>query len=216
MSSPAEREIRVAVVARLHADLPMARVIHELVCGSNRADLAAVTRDRIVLFEIKSERDTLDRCERQMWTFGEAAHDAVLVAHQRWFDHTPYHDGAPRMAWPETKRVGDAIWAYPEPDLGSTVMAYQYRWTLPRPSLRQPRAATMLGLLWRAELLAECGRHRISCGPRTNMDSMIEQMAWLMTGREIAEAVCRQLRARPFPEADAPIVEDRKMAEVQP
>lgn len=215
--SAAEREIRDAAVARLHADLPSARVIHELVVGSNRADLAAVTRDRIVLFEIKSERDTLNRLEKQMQAFGRAAHATVLVAHQRWFDHAPCHDGAPRMAWPASKRVGDAIWAYPEPELGSTVMAFQYRWTLPRPSLQQPHAAAMLGLLWHAELMSECDRHRISCGPRTNMSSMIDQMAWLMTGREIAEAVCRQLRARPFPEADAPIVEAvRQLEGAQP
>ena len=164
-----------------------------------------------MLFELKSERDTLDRAERQMRSFSEHGHATVLVAHERWFDRAPYNNGAPRMVWPRDRYQAEEIWAYPEPAPGSPGNDF-HAWRLPRPSLRQPRAATMLGLLWRSELMAECGRHRISCSLRSNMTTMIEQMAWLMTGREIAEAVCRQLRGRPFPEADAPLSADREVA----
>lgn len=60
--------------------------------------------------------------------------------------------------------------------------AFLYRWTLPRQSIR----------------------HRIVANSRTTCVEMVDQMAYLMTGREIAQAVCRQLRLRKFPEADAP------------
>lgn len=203
--SPAEREIRVAVVARIRRDLPRARVVHELVCGSSRADLAAVEPDRVVLFEIKSERDTLDRLENQMKAFIAASHVTVLVAHDCWFDRSRYNDGSERVVWPHPFR-GSEIWCYPEQ--APTNIGSGYRWNLPRPTLRQPAARKLLGLLWRQELIAECNRHRISTARRPTMDVMIDDMAWLMTGQEIVKAVCRQLRTRPFPEADAPIVED--------
>lgn len=35
---------------------------------------------------------------------------------------------------------------------------------------------------------------------------MIADMVWNMTGREICEAVCRQLRQRVFVRADAPLI----------
>lgn len=201
--SAAERLIRDAVADSLRRQLPQARIVHELVCGSRRADLAAVERDRLLLVEIKSEKDDLTRCDAQMRAFAECGHAALLAAHEKWFDRTPYSNGLLRLAWPSDRVRHDHIWCCPEPPPGDP--GSMYRWTLPRPTLHQPRAATILDLLWRAELMDECARHRVSCSPRSNRDDLITQMAWLMTGREIAQAVCRQLRARSFPEADPAI-----------
>lgn len=204
VTSPAEREIREAVVDLLHREAPGHRVVHELDCGSCRADLALVGRDRLVLFEVKSARDTLGRAEKQMRTFTSAAHAAVLVAHERWFDRSPYANGSPRMSWPHQAPGGHSVWAYPEPDPALGMPFSFYRWVLPRPTLRQPRAGDLLGLLGRAEMLEECARHGIDLGGRPNMSTLVGRMAWGMTGRQVAEAVCRQLRTRRFPEADLP------------
>lgn len=61
--SDAEERIRAKVEAELRRQFPTARIIHELVLSSgvSRLDLAAVTRDQIIVAEIKSERDTLSR-----------------------------------------------------------------------------------------------------------------------------------------------------------
>ncbi|TIL30008.1 hypothetical protein [Mesorhizobium sp.] len=201
--SSAEWEIRDALVAHLRVQMPKARVVHELVCGSNRADVAAIEPDWIVLFEIKSERDVLARTAKQMETFRQAAHAAVLVAHIKWFDQKPYANGSPRLAWPADREYGTDIWCYPEQESNSYPLTY--RWRLPARSYTQPHARLMLDMLHKAELIEECGRHRISTSARSTCHDMIEQMVWLMTGREICQAVCRQLRARHFPEADAAI-----------
>lgn len=196
--SAAEREIRDAVAARLRRELPSARIIHELPVGGSRADLAAVEPSRVLLFEIKSEKDVLDRLSTQMRDYCRAAHATVLVAHRKWFDQTPYANGHARLVWPHEIDWRCAIWAYPEPDDAFLT----HHWRLPLTGLVQPHASSLLFLLWRDELMEEAVRHRIAFGRRERVSDLVHLMAWHMTGREIAEAVCRQLRWRHFPEAD--------------
>lgn len=203
-----ERAIRDAVHDWLRVNCPGDRVIHELVVGGCRADLAAVGSERVVLFEIKSRKDKLDRLAEQVRQFSRASHDTVVVADERWFDRTPYANGADRFVPSEALSAGAghaAVWAYPEDRDRriNGVWSFQ-RWSYERP---QPHAARLLELLWKEELLRECFRHRISATTRTTCPDMTREMAWHMTGKEIARAVCRQLRQRPFPEADAPILE---------
>lgn len=208
--SASERAIRDAVAAFLRRELPRARIIHELVCGGSRADLAAVERERVLLFEVKSEKDVLARLPRQLRDFTACAHGTVLIAHEKWFDKTPYDNGRERLAWPHRADWRCDVWVYPE----TTPDPFRlHQWRLPRLSLAQPHAAALLGLLWKDELLAEAARHRIAVTARSRMPDIVELMAWHMTGREIARAVCRQLRTRPFPEADAPILETAEAAD---
>jgi hypothetical protein len=207
--------MRDEVAAYLRVQIPNVRIVHELVMGHvNRADLAAIGRDRIIAVELKSSRDVLKRAEKQMDTFTALAHDAILVLDQKFFDRSPYKSGEARCAAPDgIDRSGGEIWHYPQPaadaGLGGGSM---YRWRMPRPTLRQPRAFNFLGLLWRAELVDEALRHGVAATRKMDMVTMQAEMAWRMTGREIAEAVCRQLRMRKFPEADAPFVHDMALA----
>lgn len=202
--SSAEREMRDAVATRLRSLLPDARIIHELVVGNCRADLAAVQSERITLVEIKSARDTLTRLERQVTEFSAASHRLIVVAAERWFDREPYDGGRPRFVPSEALRHSGAIWLHPEPEPNTIEAWYGWRFQPWEGRGPEPHAARLLALLWRAELLAECFKHGIAAGRRTTMATMVRDMAWHMTGAEIARAVCRQLRARHFPEADAP------------
>ncbi|MBM3082678.1 hypothetical protein IMF23_04405, partial [Chelatococcus daeguensis] len=182
-----------------------ARVIHELKCGGRRADLAAVEREQIWLFEIKSERDTLDRLGDQVKAFSSASHYTIVVAHERWFDREPYANGTPRLSWPHRTAGPHGTWCYPDPSADISPYGL-YRWRLPARTMRQPHALRLLELLWRAELQWECERHGIPFRSRDTAPMLMERMAWRMTGEQIARAVCRQLRARWFPEADPPVV----------
>jgi len=196
--------MRDAVAARLRSLLPDARIIHELVVGNCRADLAAVQPERITLVEIKSAKDTLARLDRQVAEFSVASHRLIVVAAERWFDRKPYDNGRPRFVPSEALKHSGAIWLYPEPEPNTIEAWYGWRFQSWEGTRAEPHAARLLGLLWKCELLAECDRHRIVAGRRTNMATLIRDMAWHMTGAEIARAVCRQLRCRHFPEADAP------------
>jgi hypothetical protein len=203
--SSAEREIRDAVVARIGRDMPDARVIHELVVHDCRADIAAVQRERVTLFEIKSEKDRLSRLKRQVSRFEDASHETIVVAHARWFEEFDYNSGG-RGFRPAGDLVGlRHVWRYPEPQAGEFVV--HWPWRFDAPSINQPHARRFLQLLWKAELLQEAHRHRIVTSSRSAISAISGSMAYLMTGQEIAKAVCRQLRGRPFPEADDPIIE---------
>jgi len=64
--SEAEARIRAKAERLLRGLFPDARIVHEFVVGGVRLDLAAITSDRLILAEIKSELDSLARLERQV------------------------------------------------------------------------------------------------------------------------------------------------------
>jgi len=201
--SAAEWEIRDAVLVHARAEFPGARIVHELVVGGSRADLAVIGRERLILVEIKSEKDGLDRLGSQLRDYLRAAHDVVAVLHRRFFDTTPYADGSARLAAPQDLSGPVKIWAYPEPSREVGFGLYRWRW--PPPSLRQPHSAHLMALCWRAELIEIASRHRIAFSSRARISDLVALCAWHMTGQEICLAVCGALRRRDFAEADPPI-----------
>lgn len=215
MASSSERAIREAVVERCRTHWPDGRIIHELAIGGCRADLAVVTKTHIFAFEIKSERDTLERLPNQFRFFEGSTHGCFIVAHERWFDRFSYANGNAGFRPGSTLREYDhrslGIWAYPEP-MGDGWQYGLYKWRKPGrdfsfDEMRQPRAASLLGILLREELLIEARRHSVPYKSRWSVTPIISSMAYHMSGKEVAEAVCRQLRARRFAMADAEITE---------
>ncbi len=188
MASEAERYLRGLAVDRLRIELPSARIIHELNVeqGFCRVDLAAVTEDRIVFAEIKSRKDKLDRLRQQVRIFRPCCHEMVVCwASERWDFKAIYDAG------------GSGCTHWPENEAG--------RWNLARYERTLPGAPKLLNLLWREELAAEARRHRVAHGSRTPRLPLINMLAMQLTAAEATRAVCRQLRARSFAEADAPI-----------
>lgn len=226
--SPDELELRAYVVEQLRRRLPSARIIHELNVagtGSNRIDVAAVTETAIVAVELKSKRDKLDRLSAQLEAFQACCHVVIVAAHEKHF--VP----APLEKWESPPREGEVrdlhlnqepflrnrykhktVWRYPPPDPQAPSSGLKYVSMFNFASLAgvtaQPKASRMLDMLWAEELRDECRRHRVACDSRSVRAEMIHQLAWHLTGQEIARAVCRQLRMRVFAEADPPIGAD--------
>jgi hypothetical protein len=215
MASASEKEIRDAVVARCRQHWPDARIVHELAIGGCRADLAVVTRSHVFAFEIKSERDTLKRLDSQFRFFDGCTHGCIVVAHDKWFERFTYDNGSEGFRPSELLKEYDikalGLWSFPEPPPGDW-QTERYRWRKPGrdfsfDELRQPKAAGLLGILLREELVIEARRHKIPFKSRWPVTPIISSMAYGMTGRQVAEAVCRQLRSRTFAAADDPIYE---------
>lgn len=202
--SQSERDIRAAVVCRARDLFPSARIIHELNVehGQCRADLAAVTETELILFEIKSARDTLSRLANQLRNFHPVCHHVVVAAHERWCTGSKYPncDIEPIM---RHAGVGH-LWRYPEPEQKWGARA----WHAPRASSR-PWPHRMLRLLWTEELQSLAGQHHISNARRAPGYKLADQLALMLPGADIERAVCAALRARPFAEADAPIRSER-------
>lgn len=196
MASSAEREMRDALVAWFHANEPKARIVHELNVsgqGSNRADLGVVFSDTLFLIEIKSERDKLTRLKDQFDAFIKVSHGVVIAAHECHFDG----DGLKGCDWMRWSHR-DHLWRYPAPAAGWDLKRYA--------NYGEPHALVFLHMLWVAELREECERHGIIAGGGQQWQ-LAHALTLGLTGRQIREAVCRQLRKRAFAEADAPLVD---------
>lgn len=194
----AEQEIRTAVVEKARQLWPSARIIHELNVehGSTRADVAVVTNDKLILFEIKSARDKLDRLDDQVTAFESVAHCVVVVGDAKWFVPPPpivTPQGWTSHPNPEIIKIvaGRAVlWKH---DAGSIIVERDFR------SGRQwPWHKRMLFLLWRAELERVCFNLRIAVGKRPSRIPMVDQIMSLAKPQEIEAAVLEQLRLREF------------------
>lgn len=215
-ASPAEAEVREATVAHLRQELPPStRLIHELPVRGARADIAAVLRDRLIVFELKSERDTLKRLPEQIRHFSHVTPDIIVVAHRKHFDTKPYQNGDPRMAWPDIRGRFD-VWVYPFGDDLPRIAQGSYAWRFRRnvfgPLEPRQSAWDMLDLLWAAELQMICADFGLNPGRRATRPQMMDLIVWHRPARDIWPAVCRALRARPFAEADPPIIEHGEAA----
>lgn len=183
--SEAEERIRAKAEAALREEWPDARIIHELMLqqGGCRIDLAAVTRDRIIAVEIKSERDTLDRLKEQ-------ARQAELVAD--YFTavvaEKHYND-----AW---QRHHVSILAVCKEDDARPHFARSRRFVMEATC----NAPARLQMLWAEEL-----RRLAETGARASRSYSIRLASETLTGAEVRRRVCAMLRARSFPRADPAI-----------
>jgi hypothetical protein len=203
--SQSERDIREATVARARQLWPDARIIHELNVehGAVRADLAAVTATQLILFEIKSERDTLSRLSNQLRRFQPVCHGVIVAAHERWCIGSKYPNCD---VHPIIRHAGCGhLWQYPEPEEKWGLR----HWSAPYAAAR-PWPHRMLRLLWTEELQGLANKYGMK-SRRVAGHKLADELALLLTGQQVEQAVCRALRARPFAEAD-PAVEDRNAA----
>jgi hypothetical protein len=187
MSSPAEERIRGKVETALRSAFPAARIVHELVVrqGSCRIDLAAITPTRLILVEVKSERDVLVRLERQYRQAREVADGFLVVTAAK-------HVEAARevVGWSS---------AVDEDTLDRELAGFFHRRVLEATT----NAPARLAMLWAGELrtVAETGR-------TAAREFSIRQAADGLTGVEVRRRVCAALRAREFPRADPPMTSE--------
>lgn len=188
MASEAEERIRLKAEAALREVWPSGRIVHELMLrqGGCRIDLAAVTADRLIVVEIKSERDVLDRLKKQREEANLVADGFVAVLTETHW----------RKAW--EKNHVSILEAAKEDEI---------RLHLER-GTRHVHAATTnaparLAMLWASELRTVARTHS-----RCSRQFSIVKAADEMTGAEVRRAVCAAIRAREFPRADPPILSD--------
>ncbi len=175
-----------------------ARVVHELVVGEKRIDLAFIGKDQIAGVEIKGPKDKLDRLAGQIATFSRVLPEFWLAYHPKWYDHI---EAMPTRDLPYgTGRVA----VDPNDD---SHMRLHVVWG----QTGQDRAKTvpLLELLWRGELMAVAARTRVNLSKRDPIGKIIPELARHLTGNQIVREVCRELRNRDafpaFPESDPPM-----------
>jgi hypothetical protein len=218
MASDAEARIRSKAEALLRELYPQARIVHEFAVGGVRLDLAAITEDRLILVEIKSELDTLDRLANQLRFACRIGGEVWVVYARRWIDEmakrvseqdfgrpvqrgqATYYEANP-LYIPDLRKCVELTEAEDGDDL---VLPRRYG-PHPRERAANPKryiggdrydSRQLLCLLLKPELLAMTqpfgGRSK-----HTVFD-LYELAHEHLTGREIRQAVFSALRSRDF------------------
>lgn len=186
--SEAEARIRAKAEAALRAAFPDARIVHELVVkqGSCRLDLAAITPQRLILVEVKSERDVLDRLDRQV-TQAKAVSDGFMVC----VADKHLEKARNAVGWHLVER---------EDEISKHIAAHYFQRNV---LMGLCNAPARLEMLWAQELRVVAGT-----SPKTPRQQSILLASDTMTGAEVRKRVCAALRAREFAEADPPMTSD--------
>lgn len=205
--SDAEAEIRDAVVAKLRLVRPDARIMHEvnLLNGQNRVDVMAVSRAEIIMVEIKSAKDKIDRLPDQIKAMRETSHIVIAALHRKFLPAD--HASTLYFARPEGIPYDVPVWWYPKAQDMAEAYHPTYEWRDPdiAQSLNRALPVDALSLLHRDEMKRLCNELGIGTHRTANMQSMEAALLWGATGRQMTLGICAALRRRTLcAEADDP------------
>lgn len=184
MASEAETRIRLKAEKFLREHWPDARILHELDIGGVRLDLAAVTEDRLILCEIKSEKDTLSRLQSQVEGAAYIGGPVLVFVAEKWMGEI---GNLPHRAVVLVERT----------DLfEGCIGTYTYSITPRHFSSDNDgfNSRALLGLLLKPELIAMT--KNIGGKASYNVHRLQNMAHESMTGREVRRGVMAALRAR--------------------
>lgn len=184
--SSEELEMRDHIETWGRARWPDARVFHELVISECRVDIAFIRPNDLIGVEIKSSKDVLTRLEKQVRVFHDHIPEFWVAIAEKWKDHP------------------DKPYCYNEIVVGAQgVVPSQF---YHRPHRNKLVYDAMLRLLWADEARSIAVRKGCVSGKRVPLHTVLPELALRLTGSEILEEVCRELRGRPTRfKADEPI-----------
>lgn len=184
--------MRDAVIAWAKVWRPGVRALHELVLGARRIDLVFVDQRDVFGVEIKSSRDRLDRLEAQMLEYSRFLPEVWIAFAPKW-----------REAIGEMYGLRANMLVVKD---GSATEAIRYQRKIGdvgrRPWRDELSIMRLLELLWRNEAARIAERTGVIPGclrsGQMTAPKIKKMLARLLTGNEILEEVCRELRERPL------------------
>lgn len=185
--SESETILRAKAVKALRAALPGGRIINELDLGARRLDLAIMGDDTLIIGEVKSDRDCVDRLLPQVRAANAVTPNVWVFSGRKL---------AEKVGQARQENWADRFDLFIETDDG---VERERGWGAPRIDL--PRNGwRLLGILMKPELQAMAapfgGRSRMTC---TDLMALIHDG---MTGADLRRSAMKALRSRKFYWAD--------------
>ena len=210
--SSEELAMRTLLDPVLRRRWPAARIVHELPLrySTNRIDMAAITETEIVAVEIKSSRDTMTRLAAQIAGFLPISGRIIVALAPKWNVDLP-------MKWNDARTIGSSQFTEAQSIIREAGQHKVWTWTVCHETgavsefdgwhhhMEIPWSVRLLDILWVQELQRVVVAHAVPVSAASRHDWLVRACCEHMTGRQVARAVCRELRRRPFPWADAPI-----------
>jgi hypothetical protein len=209
IGSEAEQRIRAKAETLLRQVQPEGRIIHELEIGGVRLDLASISPERMILVEIKSERDKLDRLKNQIRWARRLGGEVWVCFAPKWREAIKLRCQSQDYTKP-IRRDGYTCYAdnplyirelhqcqlLEETDVGFS--GYSHHASDPRHDSYNSHA--LLNLLHKAELLALARPFGVKS--RDTCPDLIRTAHENLTGGQVRRGVMAALRARNFWKAD--------------
>lgn len=178
----AEQEMRAIITAWGRKKYGDVRVIHELQLGRRRIDMALVAESDIIGFEIKGPRDSLGdgRLDLQMAEYNFYLPEVWLAVHPKWRDHKAV------IHFPNLMVID-----------GDNVIVRLGR----DPHRDEMCCSRLIERLWDGEarrIAIRRGLVQEQLADKFPGAKIRKILARMLTGHEIMQDVCRELRARPL------------------
>jgi hypothetical protein len=185
-------EMCEAVIAWAKQRRPGVRALRELVLGDRRIDLVFVDERDVFGVELKSSRDRLDRLEAQMLEYSRYLPEVWIAIAPKWqaeveemyglrANRLIVENGTARTLIKYQERIGDSG-RRPQRDELSIMRLLELLWTGEAARIAE-----------RTGIIPGCTHSKQMTAPKIK-----KMLARLMTGNEILEQVCRELRSRPL------------------
>ncbi len=182
LNDPAMREILFETIEmeyeRRHEPV---RVFEELVIGKSRADAIVVTRDSLLGFEIKSDRDSLSRLEKQVHNYDRFCDYCYVVTGLHFIDRI-------EEQVPEHWGIYDIL-----KDEDGGLHIEMYREAVRNPAERPTvKLKNQMNLLWRSELMKIVREYKIR-GYSTRNKHKLRDLIVDSIGKEQAKLLTYEL-----------------------
>ncbi len=188
LDDPAMREILFDTIEQPYErrGLPY-RIYEELVIGKSRADAILVTEDSIVGFEIKSDRDRLDRLEKQVKNYERFCDYCYIVTGLHYIDRieeeVPEHWGIYDILEDE------------DGGLHIEILREAKRNPKERPTTK---LKNQMNLLWRLELMEIIYNHGIRGYSKRNKHKLRDLIVEKLGKEESKRLTCEELLNRDY------------------
>lgn len=178
-----DKDIRRVILESFSKSKEETRVLEEFPMGDSRADMLLVTKTKLIGFEIKSDRDTFVRLERQVRDYEKFFDTNYLVV-------GTYHVEEAMKTVPSHWGIYEVY----ENEEG----AYTMECVRGASTALKDNTEEKLYLLWRNELMEIVRDYRLAKGNLQRKDKMISKIIRGLTVPVIQTEICNALLKREY------------------